>query len=98
VRLSALPTSLVLVTGLVVAGLATPAGAAPGTQHEEYGGVRNVLPPGQRGSMDLPGTVGAVLGDPLGRAAVDGRNAPQNFADQLEMYDALNAADLSSLT
>ncbi|MGY1803489.1 penicillin acylase family protein [Blastococcus sp. SYSU D00922] len=97
-RLPALPTSLVLVTGLAVSGLATPAGATPAPQHEDYGSVRNVLPPGQRGSMDVPGTVGAVLGDPLGRAAVDGQNAPDNFADQLEMYDALNAADLSALT
>ncbi|SFE70080.1 penicillin acylase family protein [Blastococcus tunisiensis] len=99
-RLPALPTAVVLVTGMAVAGLSTPAGAAPVDPpvHAEYGGVMNVLPPGQRGSMNLPGTVGAVLGDPLGRAAVDGRNAPENLADQLEMYDALNAADLSALT
>jgi acyl-homoserine lactone acylase PvdQ len=30
--------------------------------------------------------------------AVDGENAPKNFANQLEMYDALNHADLGALT
>ena len=90
----------VLVAGAVaLAGLVVPP-AAQATEEtaEEYGGVRNILPPGQSGSMTLPGAVGSVLGDPLGRQAVDGRNAPVNFSDQLEMYDALNAADLGSLT
>ncbi|TFV65031.1 UNVERIFIED_ORG: penicillin acylase family protein [Bacillus sp. AZ43] len=86
------------VSAVAVAGLVTPAGAAPSEGETGYGGVRNILPPGQSGGMTLPGAVGAVLGDPLGRQAVDGRNAPRNFADQLEMYDALNAADLASLT
>ena len=89
----------VLVAGAVaLAGLAVPTAASAEEDPAGYGGVRNVLPPGQSGGMTLPGTVGAVLGDPLGRQAVDGRNAPRNFSDQLEMYDALNAADLGTLT
>lgn len=81
----------------VVAALATPAAAEP-ARPGEFGGVRNILPPGSSGTMTVPGAVGGVLGDPLGRQAVDGVNAPENFADQLEMYDALNAADLDALT
>ncbi|WP_040338288.1 penicillin acylase family protein [Candidatus Blastococcus massiliensis] len=89
----------VLVAGAVaVAGLAVPHTAVAHEQSTEYGGVRNILPPGQSGAMTLPGAVGALLGDPVGRQAVDGRNAPVNFSDQLEMYDALNATDLAALT
>lgn len=89
----------VLVAGAVaVAGLAVPSTVSAEEQPTEYGGVRNILPPGQSGGMPLPGAVGAVLGDPAGRQAVDGRNAPVNFSDQLEMYDALNATDLGALT
>ncbi|TFV50478.1 penicillin acylase family protein [Blastococcus sp. TF02A_35] len=90
--------AIVLAAGAVVAAGALPATATPAEQPGEYPGVRNVLPPGQSGGMTLPGAAGAVLGDPLGRQAVDGRNAPENFADQLEMYDALNHADLGALT
>ena len=39
-----------------------------------------------------------LAGDPQGRVARDGQNAPPNFADQLEMYDALNTVDPRSLT
>jgi acyl-homoserine lactone acylase PvdQ len=81
----------------VVAALATPAAAEP-AQPGDHGGVMNILPPGSVGTMTVPGAVGGVLGDPLGRQAVDGANAPENFADQLEMYDALNHADLGALT
>jgi acyl-homoserine lactone acylase PvdQ len=91
----------VLVTGVVVvAGLAAPAAAAPGGRGVpgEYPGVRNVLPPGQSGSIDAAEAARVAAGDPEGRRAVDGENAPPNFADQLEMYDALNHADLAALT
>jgi acyl-homoserine lactone acylase PvdQ len=88
-----------LVTGaLVVAGLIAPAVPAAAGDPGEFPGVRSILPPGQSGSIDLLDAVGAVVGDPTGRQAVDGRNAPANFADQLEMYDALNHADLGGLT
>ncbi|RBY96613.1 hypothetical protein DQ237_08290 [Blastococcus sp. TF02-8] len=88
----------VLAAGAVVVAGAVPATATPTEPPVDQPGVRNVLPPGQSGGMTLPAAAGAILGDPAGRAAVDGRNAPENFADQLEMYDALNHADLGALT
>lgn len=56
---------------------------------DSYGSVRNVVPAGQAGSINALELVRVLLGDPLGRVAVDGKNAPKNFADQLEMYDDL---------
>ena len=93
-------TTLLAIGALGVASLATPAGAAPAAhpRYPDIGGVRNILPPGQSGSVSVPDAVGTAVGDPTGRQAVDGRNAPENFADQLEMYDALNHADLGGLT
>ena len=88
------------VTSAVVAGLAAPAGAVPadGGSYGEFDGVRNILPPGQSGSIDAAEAALVTAGDPQNRRAVDGQNAPVNFADQLEMYDALNHADLGGLT
>jgi acyl-homoserine lactone acylase PvdQ len=91
----------VLVTSAVaVAGLSAPAVAVPGGGGAagEYPGVRNILPPGQSGSINAADAAQVTAGDPQGRVAVDGKNAPANFANQLEMYDALNHADLGSLT
>ena len=87
-------------SALVVAGLSVPATAAPGGGGAagEYPGVRNILPPGQSGSINAAEAAQVAAGDPQGRVAVDGKNAPRNFADQLEMYDALNHADLGSLS
>jgi hypothetical protein len=39
-----------------------------------------------------------LAADPVGRVAVEGRNAPPHFADQLERYDALNTVDPVSLS
>ena len=80
----------VLVTGAVVlAGVATPAGATPGAsgKHGDQPGVMNVLPPGQSGSVNAAEAALAQTG-----------TLPENFANQLEMYDAFNRADLSALT
>jgi len=91
----------VLVTSaVVVAGLSAPATAAPagGGAAGEYPGVRNILPPGQSGSINAAEAAQVTAGDPQNRVAVDGKNAPANFANQLEMYDALNHADLGGLT
>ena len=87
-----------VVIGLV--GSATPAGAAA----DPFGRVLNILPPGQSGGINAAELALVLLGDPVGRIAVDGRNAPPNFANQLEMYDALGrlnpdqiaAADLTN--
>jgi acyl-homoserine lactone acylase PvdQ len=68
---------------------ATPANATT----DPYGRVLNVLPPGQSGGINAAELALVVLGDPQGRVAVDGRNAPPNFANQLEMYDALGRLD-----
>ncbi|WP_167760495.1 penicillin acylase family protein [Blastococcus sp. CT_GayMR16] len=81
----------------VLAGVMAPAGATPAGPGE-YPGVRNILPPGQSGSINAAEAAQVAAGDPQGRVAVDGQNAPANFADQLEMYDALNHADLGGLT
>ena len=50
----------------------------------------NILPPGQSGTVTATDAAKVVAGDPQGRVAIDGKNAPRNFANQLEMYDALN--------
>src|SRR3954469_25082913 len=81
----------------VLAGMMAPASAAPAGPGE-YPGVRNILPPGQSGSINAAEAAQVAAGDPQNRVAVDGKNAPPNFANQLEMYDALNHADLGQLT
>jgi acyl-homoserine lactone acylase PvdQ len=92
--------TVLISSAVVVAGLSAPAGATPGggSSPGEYPGVRNILPPGQSGSINAAEAAQVAAGDPQGRVAVDGRNAPPNFANQLEMYDALNHADLGALT
>ncbi len=57
----------------------------------------NILPPGQSGTVTATDVAKVVAGDPQGRVAIEGRNAPSNFADQLEMYDALNTVAPGSL-
>ncbi len=64
----------------------------------DYGRVLNILPPGQSGTITATDLAKVLAGDPQGRVARDGQNAPPNFADQLEMYDALNTVDPRSLT
>ncbi|HEU5156082.1 MAG TPA: penicillin acylase family protein [Streptosporangiaceae bacterium] len=71
-----------------LAGSVTSADAAAAAA-DPYGRVLNILPPGQSGSINAAELAAVLLGDPVGRVAIDGRNAPRNFADQLEMYDAL---------
>ena len=74
-------------------GLSGTAAAEP-----DYGQVLNILPPGQSGTITATDLAKVLAGDPQGRVARDGKNAPPNFADQLEMYDALNTVDPKSLT
>src|SRR5919198_908776 len=96
--------SIVCATGLA-AVMATVAPTAPGQAGApgdpgpaRYGRVLDVMPPGQSGTVTTADLVKVVAGDPTGRTARDGKNAPDNFADQLEMYDALNTVRPSSLT
>ncbi len=85
-----------LVLGLLPGG---PAGAAGTVAAEEpgFGEVLNVLPPGQSGTITAADAAIVVAGDPQGRVARDGQNAPPNFADQLEMYDAINTVEPASI-
>jgi hypothetical protein len=81
---------------LLVAFLALPALAVPGVAQEAVpadagGAVLNVLPPGQRGNVTVPQA--AAVG-PSRTATAD---TPPNFADQLEMYDALATVDPASI-
>jgi acyl-homoserine lactone acylase PvdQ len=104
---------VVIAGGLALALLAPGAGAAPGGTAASNTGssntgssntgssnteVWNILPPGQSGTVDAAGLAPVLATDPAGRVAVDGRNAPPHFADQLERYDALNRADPAALT
>ena len=58
----------------------------------------NILPPGQSGSVNATELPVVLAGDPGGRIAVDGRNSPPHFADQLERYDAFNTVDPATVT
>jgi acyl-homoserine lactone acylase PvdQ len=81
---------VLITSALVVAGLAAPAAARPGNggqAHGDHPGVMNILPPGQSGSINAVEAAAAQTG-----------TLPPNFANQLEMYDALNHADLGALT
>ncbi|MGZ4721377.1 penicillin acylase family protein [Oryzihumus sp.] len=91
--------ALALLAGVATAVVAVAPGAtAAGTPDPLEGAVRNVLPPGQSGSIDAAKLATVVAGDSQGRVAVEGRNAPPNFADQLEMYDGLNRLDPASVS
>lgn len=72
------------------------------------GEVLNILPPGSRGNVDGPtalqlaGTNAPNLfsnpSDPKGALATATPDSPKNFADQLEMYDALSRTKPGELT
>jgi hypothetical protein len=64
---------------------------------DRFGTVLSILPPGQSGTVTSAAFAQVLLTDPTGRVAVDGENAPTNFADQLEMYDALATQDPATL-
>ncbi|MGH3933269.1 MAG: penicillin acylase family protein, partial [Pseudonocardiaceae bacterium] len=85
----------VIVSGLAFALLMPgAAGAEQGREAE----VWNILSPGQSGTIDAAEFARVLAADPVNRIAVDGRNAPPNFADQLERYDALNTVAPASLS
>ena len=65
---------------------------------DKYGVVRNIIPAGQRGSINALDLAKVAAGDPTGRIAVDGKNAPANFADQLQMYDKLGTKTPAQIT
>ena len=78
---------IVAIAGLLSVTLALPGGGQAVTSTEYgangYGNVRNVLPPGSNGTMSAFDIAQAQLFGTL----------PPNFADQLEIYDALGTND-----
>ena len=75
---------MALLVGLVVlVGLAAPAAAAPplpgGYQENDYGGFRNVMPPGQNGFASIQ-EIGAFLTQGI---------RPPHSDDQLPLYSGL---------
>ncbi|MCU1590915.1 MAG: hypothetical protein JWP11_2171 [Frankiales bacterium] len=70
------------------------------TAYTRHGEVLNILPPGSHGNVDLPTLVQlgvtnlpnvfSTPSDPKGALATASATNPPNFADQLEMYDALS--------
>ena len=87
---------VVLSTALALAALpALPGGA--NAAEPGYGEALDILPPGQSGTVTAADAAKVATGDPQGRVAIDGKNAPSNFAIQLEMYDALNTVAPGSL-
>src|SRR6476661_5781633 len=88
-----------LATALFSGGAAQAAVSDPGA-YTSHGEVLNVLPPGSRGNVDLAtlATLGvtnvpnlvSTPSDPKGALATASATTPANFADQLEMYDALS--------
>ena len=99
------PPAVLALSG-VVALLALWAAPLPATAAEDptaytrNGEVLSILPPGSRGNVDVPtlAQVGvsnlpdlfATPSDPRGALATADASTPANFADQLEMYDALS--------
>jgi Penicillin amidase len=89
-----------LVAAVIVGGLVFPSVVPVGAEVEQGIGpeVWNILPPGQSGTVNAVELARVLAFDPVRRVAVEGRNAPPHFADQLERYDALNTVDPASLS
>lgn len=80
-----------------IASLAVPpAASAPAATDDRYGHVWNILPPGESGTITALDLAKVLAGGST--TAVDGRNAPKNFANQLEMYDGIARRAPGSLT
>lgn len=77
-----------LLSGLAAAGPVQAAGA----ETDPYGTVWNILPPGQSGTVTATDLVA------VGPSREATGTTPENFADQLEMYDALTRHDPEALT
>lgn len=97
------PAVTALVAAVAALALVAPAGAGPdrvpragAAPGDPYGTVWNVLPPGSNGNITALQLLEVIGG--LGTTAVDGENAPDNYADQLEMYDELTTRPPGDLT
>jgi acyl-homoserine lactone acylase PvdQ len=81
-------TGFALVSG-VVGAVPAANGAA---ERDPYGTVWNILPPGQSGTVTATDLV------EVGPSREATGTTPENFADQLEMYDALTKRNPETLT
>ena len=92
-------TALAAGLGLLAGAFGPPSTAAPAPPDgsDRYGQVWNIAPPGQSGGINAAELALVLATDPLNRVAVDGVNAPPNFADQLETYDALTTVRPGSI-
>jgi acyl-homoserine lactone acylase PvdQ len=82
-----------LALAALLPALALPAAAQDAAAPPDAGGaVLNILPPGSRGNVSAPQALQLV---PSGGTAT--ADSPPNFADQLEMYDAINTVDPASI-
>ena len=91
------PRASSAVSGLIALALMGGAvvGAVPGATGAEadpYGTVWNILPPGQSGTVTATDLVA------VGPSREATATTPENFADQLEMYDALTKRDPEMLS
>ena len=92
------PLALAMIAAPGIA-LAVTAAPAPAT-YDGGGATRNILPPGSNGTVTAGDLVSLGIGnspnlltdssDPKGALATATPTTPPNFADQLELYDALN--------
>jgi acyl-homoserine lactone acylase PvdQ len=87
-----LATAALTGVALVAGGLAGATPASGAGEADPYGTVWNVLPPGQSGTVTAADLL--AVGPSLQATAT----TPENFADQLEMYDALATKDPEALT
>ena len=86
-RRSALAPAALLCVAALAGGAVAPAAAqsAPtATVFDGSGAVLNVLPPGSRGNVGIADALA------IGPSRTATGTTPENFADQLEMYDAIN--------
>lgn len=74
--------TIVLASAAALTAATLPAQAASPIdpdQADSYGSVRNILPPGQRGTITALDLVKVLAGDPIDRIAKDGKNAPKKI-------------------
>ena len=81
-----------LVAGLSAFAVGGSAAGAPAAAEDPYGTVFNILPPGSNGTVTTPDLIG------VGPDRIADENNPPNFADQLEMYDALTEVEPGAVT
>ena len=88
---AALATAGLAVAATILGGLSAPT-ASGAASPDRYGMVWNILPPGQSGTVTAADLV------QVGPSRQATATTPRNFADQLEMYDALTKKRPSLLT